>query len=186
MSDTVYLVFHDAISVESTNRFMDMTSKAIAKYSPQTLYFLFSSSGGLVNSGVTLYNYLRALPQDTVMHNVGSVDSIANAIFLAGKQRFAAPASAFLLHGVSWTFQQGAAYSYSQMQETVSQFDAAEQLTAKIIGDHTKLQTEEVRALFRQGEAKNPEFALEKGLIHAIKEAQFQAGAPIHSLVAGG
>lgn len=186
MQETVYLVFHDGINEQSVNRFMDFTSKAIAQYQPKQLYFLFSSGGGFVNSGVALYNYLRALPQETIMHNMGSIDSIANAIFLPGKKRFASPASAFLLHGISWTFQQGSTLSYTQMQETLSQFDAAEQLTAKIIGEHTRLTAEEVRGLFRQGESKNPEFALEKGMIDEIREARIQPGAPLHSIVAGG
>ena len=186
MQETIYLVFHDGINEQSVNRFMDFTSKAIAQYQPKRLYFLFSSTGGFVNSGVALYNYLRALPQETVMHNMGSIDSIANAVFLAGKKRFAAPASAFLLHGISWTFQQASTLSYTQMQETLSQFDAAEQLTAKIIGEQTKLTAEEVRSLFRQGESKNPEFALEKGMIHEICEARIEPGAPVHSIVAGG
>ena len=185
MQDTVYLVFHDGIDDQSVNRFMDFTSKAIAQYEPNTLYFLFSSGGGWVNAGVALYNYLRALPQDTVMHNMGSIDSIANAVFLAGKKRYAAPASVFLLHGISWTFQQGSSLSYSQMQETVSQFDAAEQLTARIIGEQTQLTAEEVRALFQQGESKNPDFALKKGIIHQICEVNIQPGAPILSIVPG-
>lgn len=185
MQDTVYLVFHDGINEQSINRFMDFTSKVIAQYEPKTLYFLFSSGGGFVNSGIALYNYLRALPQETVMHNMGSIDSIANAIFLAGKKRYAVPASAFLLHGISWTFQQNSSLSYSQMQETLSQFDAAEQLTAKIIGEQTKLTAEEVRALFQQGESKNPDFALKKGMIHQICEANIQPGAPIFSIVPG-
>ena len=185
MQDTVYLVFRDEINDQSVNRFMDFTSKAIAQYEPKTLYFLFSSGGGWVNSGVTLYNYLRGLPQETVMHNTGSVDSIANAVFLAGKKRYAAPASVFVLHGISWTFPQGSSLSYSQMQETVSRFDAAEQLTAKIIGEQTKLTAEEVRALFQQGESKSPDFALEKEMIHEIREVNIEPGAPILSIVPG-
>jgi ATP-dependent Clp protease protease subunit len=150
------------------------------------LYFLFSSGGGMVDSGVALFNYLRALPQEITMHNVGSIDSIANAVFLAGDVRYAAPTSAFLLHGISWTFQQAASLTYSQMQETISRFDAAEQLSAKIIGDRSKLSAEEVRALFRQGQSKDPQFALDKGLIHEIREPSVLEGAPLHSIVAGG
>ena len=182
MQDTIYFVFHDEINDQSVNRFIDFTSKAIAQHEPKSLYFLFSSGGGWVNSGVMLYNYLRALPQETIMHNTGSIDSIANAVFLAGKKRYAVPVSAFLLHGITWTFQQGSALSYSQMQETVSRFDAAERLTAKIIGERTQLTEEEVRALFQQGESKSPDFALEKGMIHEIREVDIQPGAPILSI----
>jgi ATP-dependent protease ClpP protease subunit len=163
---------------------MDFCNKAIQQYKPQQLYFLFSSGGGAVDSGVTLYNYLKGLPQEVIMHNVGSIDSIANVIFLAGKIRYATPASAFLLHGIYWTFSQNTSLTYSQMQETVSRFDAGEALTAKIIGERTKLTTEEVRALFRQGQSKDPAFALEKGMIDKVLDVNIPQGAPVHSIVA--
>ena len=183
MGDTVYLTFHDSISLQSANRIMDFCAKSIQQYKPKTLYFLFSSGGGLVDSAVTLFNYFRSLPQEIIMHNVGSIDSIANVVFLAGKTRYATPTSVFLLHGISWTFQQGAAFTYSQMQETISRFDAAEQLSARIIGERSKLTAQEVRELFRQGQSKEPQFALDKGLIHAIREVDIPEGVPLHSIV---
>jgi ATP-dependent Clp protease, protease subunit len=186
MEDTVYLAFHDNISVESANLVMDFCAKAVLQYKPQRFYFLFSSSGGAVDSGVTLFNYLRGLAQEIIMHNVGIVDSIANAVFLAGDIRYATPTSAFLLHGVTWTFQAGATMTYSQMQEIVSRFDAAEQLSARIIGERSKLTAREVRNLFRQGQSKDPRFALNKGLIHEIREVEVPNGAPLHSIVSGG
>jgi ATP-dependent protease ClpP protease subunit len=184
MTDIVYLVFHEAINVQTVNRTIDFTNKIIVQYAPSKICFLFSSGGGFVDSGVTLYNYLRGLPQTIIMHNIGSIDSIANAVFLAGKERYATPASAFLLHGISWTFQQNSALTYTQMQETVSRFDAAEQLSAQIIGERTSMTAEEVRALFRQGESKSPQFAKEKGLIHDIREVSIQPGSPLHAITA--
>lgn len=183
MGDTVYLTFHDTINLQSVNRVMDFCAKAILQYKPKKLYFLFSSGGGMVDSGVTLFNYLRGLPQEIIMHNVGSIDSIANVVFLAGKIRHATPMSVFLLHGISWTFQQGATLTYSQMQETMSRFDAAEQLSARIIGERSKLTAEEVRELFRQGQSKDPQFALDKGLVHEIRDVAIPDGAPLHSII---
>ena len=183
MAEIVFLTFHDNINPESANRLMDICAKSIQQYNPKKLYFLFSSGGGSVDSGVTLYNYLRGLPQQVIMHNVGSIDSNANAVFLAGEVRYATSTSAFLLHGINWNFPQGASLTYSQMQETISRFDAAEQLTAQIIGDQTNLTSDEVRELFRQGQSKPPSFALEKGIIHEIRDVNIPTGAPLHSIV---
>jgi ATP-dependent protease ClpP protease subunit len=184
MSDTVYFTFHDAIEMPSVNRVIDFTNRALTEHKPGRICYLISSSGGSVDSGVTLYNYLRALPLTVVMHNVGTVDSIANAVFLAGKERYATLASAFLLHGVMWNFHEKSTLSYPQLQEIMSRFDAAEQLVAQIIGEHTKLTTEEVRALFRQGESKSPQYAKEKGMIHDICEAKIEPGNPIVAIKA--
>jgi hypothetical protein len=68
------------------------------------------------------------------------------------------------------------------MQETMSRFEAAEQLFAGILVDRTSFKMEEVRELFRQGESKNPAFAKSKGVIHEIKEVTIEPGAPVVAL----
>jgi ATP-dependent Clp protease protease subunit len=140
---------------------------------------LFSSGGGDVNSGITLYNYLRALPCTVVTHNIGNIDSIATAVFLAGEKRYATPNSAFVFHGVTWGFPQGANLTYSQMQEILSRFDAAEQLFAGIIGERTSFEASAVRELFRQGQSKDPAFAKSKGVVHEVREVSIEPGAPM-------
>ena len=60
-------------------------------------YILFSSPGGNVSNGITIYNFLRALPVRMIIHNIGIVDSIANVIFLGIDERYAVPHSSFLL-----------------------------------------------------------------------------------------
>ena len=64
------------------------------------VYLLLSSEVGSVMHGINLYNVLRALPVKLVTHNVGNVDSIGNAIFLAGEERYACQHSTFMFHGV--------------------------------------------------------------------------------------
>lgn len=182
MPGTVYLTFHDQITPESANRIISTCNQAIQQLKPDKLYFLFSSGGGTVDSGITIYNYLRGLPAKIAMHNTGSIDSIANAIFLAGDERYANSNSAFLFHGIFWTFAQQTSLSYTQMQETVSRFDSAEQLFANIIGERTHFTSDEVRKLFRQGQSKDPHFALSRGVIHEIKEVSVPEGSPLLSI----
>jgi ATP-dependent protease ClpP protease subunit len=40
-------------------------------------------------NGLNIYNVLIGLPFELITHNVGNVDSIGNAIFLAGSKRYA-------------------------------------------------------------------------------------------------
>ena len=154
MTETVYLTFHNNITVESANRFFDYSTKAIKEHEPRNLYYLFSSGGGAVDSGVTMYNFLLGLPQNIIMHNIGAVDSIANAVFLAGAERYASPTSAFLIHGVAWNFAQFTTLSSTQMKETLSRFVSSEQLSAQIIADRCSLTADEVHQLFMQGEVR--------------------------------
>ena len=68
---------------------------------------MLSTPGGSVMNGLNLYNVLRGLPITLTTHNVGNVDSIGNAIFLAGQIRYACPHSTFMFHGVAFNFPQG-------------------------------------------------------------------------------
>jgi len=57
--------------------------------------------------GMNLYNVLRAMPFKLITHNVGNVDSIGNAVFLARAERYACPHSTFMFHGVGIAEQAG-------------------------------------------------------------------------------
>jgi len=52
-----------------------------------------------------------------------------------------------------------------------------------IIRDRTNLTDVEVRALFFEAQTKDTAFALDKGIIHEVREAKVPAGVPIVSLV---
>lgn len=63
-----------------------------------------SSRGGETDYGFAAYSFLKSLPVTVRTFNLSNVESIANIIFLAGKERFATENSRFLLHPLSWSF----------------------------------------------------------------------------------
>ena len=71
----------------------------------QQVYLLLSTPGGSTRDGLNLYNVLKGMPFELITHNVGNVDSIGNAVFLAGNKRYATPHSTFMFHGVGYTIQ---------------------------------------------------------------------------------
>ena len=176
---TIYINYFDTIDEAKTKALMAICSDIVAKHKPRTIYFLFSSSGGSVNAGITLYNFLRALPVEIVMHNTGSIDSIANVIFLAASKRYAAKHSTFLFHGIYWNFPQAASLTFSQLQENLSRFRQEEAKIAGIIAERSKLTEAEIRDLFLQGESKDLQFAIDKGVIHDIKDPAVPKDAPL-------
>lgn len=177
--ETIYVNYFDNIDEAKTKSLMAICSDIVAKQKPKTIYFLFSSMGGSVNAGITFYNFLRALPVEIVMHNTGSVDSIANVVFLAAAKRYAAKHSAFLFHGISWNFPQGAALSFTQLQENLSRFKQEEAKIAGIIAERSKLTEAEIRELFAQGESKDLKFAIDKGVVHDIRDPSIAKDAPL-------
>ena len=181
MGQTVYISYYDAIDAQKTKALMAVCANVIAQQNPERLYFLFSSTGGSVDAGIALFNFLRALPMPLVMHNTGSVDSIGNVVFLAADERFANPNSSFLLHGINWGFAQGANLSWAALQETVSRFRADEGRMSGIITARTTILADELTQLYRQGDSVGLDFAKAKGLVQDIKEAKVPPGAPFIS-----
>ncbi|MFA6148942.1 MAG: ATP-dependent Clp protease proteolytic subunit [bacterium] len=181
MNQTIYVSYYDSINEQKAKALMALCADIIAQHRPSKLYFLISSTGGSVDAGVALYNYFRALPVPIVMHNTGSIDSIANVIFLAADERYANPNASFLLHGIKWNFNQGASLSWTALQETVSRFKADEARMSGIITARTAILSDELMDLFRQGDSVGLAFAKDKGLIHEIREAKVPVGVPFIS-----
>jgi ATP-dependent protease ClpP protease subunit len=182
MADTIFISFYGDINSTTAKVVMDSCSNVVAEASPQRLYFLFSSGGGSVDAGMALYGFLRSLPVPLVMHNVGSVDSVANVVFLAADERYASPHAMFLLHGITWGFGQGARLTWTQLQETVSRFRADEDRLSSVIISRTSITKDELTALFHQGQTKDLAFAKDKGLIREIAEPKVPAGSRLITL----
>jgi ATP-dependent Clp protease protease subunit len=175
----VYINYFDGIDEAKTKGLMAVCSDILAQQKPDVLYFLFASNGGSVGAGIVLYNFLRGLPVEIVMHNTGSIDSIATVVFLAGNRRYAAAHSTFLFHGICWNFMQGASLTYTQLQENISRFSQEENKIAKIVAGRSTLTEAEIRGLFAQGEAKDLTFAVDKQIIHEIRDVAIPKDAPL-------
>jgi ATP-dependent protease ClpP protease subunit len=178
---TYYVNYCDSINDVKVKGIMATLAAIINHERPDIMYFLFSSSGGLVDPGISLYNFLRALPIQLIRHNTGSVDSIANVIFLAAETRYAAQHSSFLYHGVNWNFAGRTAMNRDQLSETLSSMESSESKMSAIIKERTTLTAAEVRGLFSEAEAKNASFALEKGIINEIRNPMITPNAPFYS-----
>jgi ATP-dependent protease ClpP protease subunit len=175
---TFYVNFFDEINDQTVRGLMALCSDIIGKAKPAALYFGFSSPGGSVAAGITLYNFLKGLPVELIMHNTGSVDSIATAIFLAAGKRYACPHSKFLFHGVGMGFPRDSRFNRSQLREYLSGLENDETRIRELVVERTKLSGSELIDLFTQGEAKDTTYALEKGVISEIKPFEIPTGTP--------
>ncbi len=174
----IYLYYYEDIESSKIRNLMSLITKTIAEEKPDVLYFLISSGGGEVDAGVTFYNFLKSLPVKIVMHNIGSIDSIANVIFVAGTERYATPHATFLFHGVQQPVNGPTSLSLPQMNEIVDRVHKNHNTIAGIVCDNSDIEEEEIKALFRAGETKDVQFALEKGIIHEVKTTQIPEDAP--------
>ena len=183
---TSYINFTGQINENVANKFMAACATIVTTDKPDCLYFLFSSPGGDVNSGVAIYNYLRALPGvRLVMHNIGSIDSVANVIFQAAdaNDRFAAPHSTFHFHGVGMNLAgTNPNLNHSQIRELQSQIEALETKIANILASRCQLTVAELQNFFLHGKSVDTTFASQKGVIHSVSQPTIPANTKFYSL----
>ena len=173
---TIYFHFYNDINTVIANKFVQFVSDAIATHKPTHIYFFISSNGGQVDAGFVIYNYIISLKPgiNVTMHNVGSIDSIANIIFICGHQRYTTPYSSFLYHGVNYTFV--GPQSFIQITEALSQVSGMEDRIIGILANNTQLTITDLKSLFQQGQSKDASFALSKGIVQEIKETSLSPG----------
>jgi ATP-dependent Clp protease protease subunit len=180
---TVYVSFSAEINAGTTESLIGAMAN-LANQGASEVRFLMSTPGGAVMNGINIYNVLRAMPFKLVTHNVGNMDSIGNAIFLAGEERYACAHSTFMFHGVSANFLPGTTQlDAKQLRENLGNVDADELRIGSIIEQRSKLTQAQVRTFFREAHTMDATEATSAGIIDEIRDVQIPAGSPVVALV---
>ena len=149
----------------------------------KNVYLLLSTPGGSVMHGMNLYNVLRAMPFELTTHNVGNVDSIGNAVFLAGEKRYACPHSTFMFHGVGFDVTGPMRLEEKLLQERLDAILADQKRIGSVIEDRTRIEKDAIADLFREAKTKDAAFAVGCGIVNEIRDVKIPPGGPIYSLV---
>ena len=132
------------------------------------VHICLSSLGGYVHSGIYLYNHIRALPLKAVAHNVGSVVSIAVAVFLAADERYSSQHGVFMIHPTSISPQAG--MTATLLQSTLNSALADEARTENILRERASIP----EGILADRRAKDvyihPDDAVTFGLIQSVRE----------------
>ena len=134
----VYVSFSAEINPNTTESLIGVMANC-ANEQVKQVYLLLSTSGGNVREGFNLYNVLRGMPFELITHNTGNVDSIGNAIFLAGSKRYATQHSTFMFHGVGFTAQQQQRFEQRDLEERLSSLLSDQKRIGSIITQHTNI-----------------------------------------------
>jgi ATP-dependent Clp protease, protease subunit len=179
---TVYVTFSAEINVNTTESLISVMATLVNQQAKE-VHLLMSTPGGSVMHGLNLYNVLSGLPFELVTHNVGNVDSIGNAVFLAGSRRYATAHSTFMFHGVGFDVSGPTRFEEKNVRERLDGILNDQKRIGSIITERTQLGEEDVSALFREAQTKDAAFAVSSGIIHEIKDVQIPVGGPVISLV---
>jgi ATP-dependent protease ClpP protease subunit len=182
VTDTVYVSFSAEINPKTSESLIATIGNLVNQAVPH-VYLMLSTPGGAVMNGLNVYNVLRGLPCELTIHNVGNVDSIGNAIFLAGQRRYACAHSTFMFHGVGFNTQPGERLEEKILRERLASVLADQKRIAGIIEERTNLTGEQANGLFLEAQTKDSAFAVGSGIVHEVRNVDIPAGGPIISLV---
>lgn len=181
----MYVDYNGIITDKSYSVLVKNIEFALRTFSFNEIYFCLSSGGGLVDSGIEIYNFLKSLKDIKVItHNVGMVASIANIVFIAGTERYASLGGSFLIHGVSFHINGQFEANYSTLNEFLSKIKQDENRIIDIFIKETELQKEDIQKLFRECESKDCEYAKKTKIINDIKNADITTQNPIINIIA--
>lgn len=181
-SPTVYVSFSAEINAHTTESLLAVLAQQ-ANQGVQEVYLLLSTPGGNVMNGMNLYNVIRAMPFKLTVHNVGNVDSIGNAVFLAGETRYACPHSTFMFHGVGMPTQPGQVLQMAHITELLANVTADEKRIASVVAERTTLTKKDAEALFVAASTRDSAYAVGHGIVHEVRDVEIPAGATVISLV---
>lgn len=181
--ECVYGLFTAEINQNTVESLIQTLSKISQQGIPE-VYLAFSTPGGMVADGINLYNFLLGAPFKLTIHNIGNVDSIGNAIFLAGDQRYACKHSTFMFHGVGININhQVGRIEKKQILEMLDGVNADQKRIGSIICEHTKISEKEVEGFFRETQTITAKLAHDRGVVHEIRKFSLPLGVPTFSFV---
>ena len=137
-----------------------------------------SSEGGNMTAGFALYFFLKSLPVPLTTHNIGSVESVAVVIFLAGHKRYACPGTRFLIHPLHWGFGSLVAADHSRVSEWRDCLDFDAERYARIFLEATAAEgrATDIRAnLTGNARIFDADEAVTAGITHGAVQAKLPA-----------
>ncbi len=178
---TTFVNFHAPINVMTAQNLMTALAQKMVGGTDH-FYIMLSTPGGEVQSGITIYNFLRGLPTRLTMHNTGNVDSVGNAIFLAADERLSCAHSTFMFHGVGISVQ-NAVIEEKRSREILHAILADQVRIADIIVARTHINARRARQLFREAKTKNAAEALATGIVQRVARSSHSSWCDLISFI---
>ena len=173
---TLYYGFTGPIDSAHATRIASALNAA-ANEQYEKVYIAFSSLGGYVADGVFLYNLIRSMPYTTVMHNTGSVASIATAVFVAADERLTSSYANFMIHPTSIQNPEG--MTAERLQDSLNSALTEDSRTENILRERCSIPDHVLTQRRFKDVHITAEAALEYGLVTSVEEFVLPQGVQI-------
>ena len=181
-TDTLYVLFTAEINPNTIERLMALMAQAAQK-SVNTVYLALSTPGGNVQAGFTLYNALQSMPFNLITHNIGSVNSMGNVVFLSGDTRYATANATFMFHGVGFDISGPARFEEKDIRDRLETILSDQKRMGQIIASRTDIVNDRIAELFRAQKTVDSAWAKDNGIVNEIRDFDIPPGSPIVSFV---
>ena len=181
-TQVLYVIFTAEINPTTVERLTAVMVQAAKKH-VEKVYLAFSTPGGQVQAGIALYNTLAAMPFELTLHNIGSVNSMGNVVFLAGTTRYATNNATFMFHGVGTDIKGPVRIDEQYARERLDGILADQKRLGQIIVGRSGLNDDEIAELFRAQRTCDSHWANDNGLIEDIREFKIPKGSTVVHLV---
>ena len=133
-----------------------------------TLYI--NSPGGMVSSGLAVYDAMRMVRSPVRTVCIGTAASMGAMLFLAGDRREMLPHTRIMIHDPSYGGGNYAGKKPHEIQKEVDELNKTREVICKIIAERTSHSIEEIYEKTRTDCYFNAEEAIEFGLATAVAE----------------
>lgn len=173
---TIYYTFTGAIDSAAATRIASALNHA-SNESYDHVYMAFSSLGGHVADGIYLYNLIRGLPLKLTMHNIGSVCSIATAIYVAADERVCSQHGIFMIHPTVLPISDH--MNVERLKASLDATLADDQRTENILRERTSISDDYLAARTFKDVHISPALAVQFELAHRVAELDLPRGVQI-------
>ena len=174
--------FNSQVNPMTSSALMAVLAEAV-NHEHDEIHLLLNTPGGTVADGVTVYNFIRALPAKVLIYNIGTVASIGNVIYQAAHKRLCARTSSFMFHGVGFDVTMSERYELKRLREKIDHIRNDQGMISQIIARHTNLSTSEIEELFLEMRLMRADEALDGGVTDEVGDINLPPGLPIQQLV---
>lgn len=174
-----YLGFCGPIDSDGVSK-IAATLNAAVNENYDAVYMTITSPGGYVSDGIYLYNHIRGLPVPVILHNTGSMASIAATLFLASDRRICSPNAVFMMHPVTLGAQ--GAMAAEALQANLTAALADENRTDAILRERANIDPNVLARRRFTDVYLSAEQALGFGLVHRVEEFRLPPGNQIVQL----
>lgn len=140
----------------------------------EEVHLCMSSLGGFVHSGVFVHNHMRGLPLKVVAYNMGTVASIAAAVFVGAAERYCSAHGVFMIHPTS--FPQLNGMTATLLQSFLDGALADDTRTEAILRECANVPDNVLADRRAKDVYITAELAVTYGLAHAIREFTLPQG----------